>query len=232
MNRRWGLLLAGIACSTGCVIEHAGPTQHDFQSIDRDNVELVRVNLNMGAGELRVDSGTDKLATADFTYNVPRWKPEVRYTNTAGRGNLTISQPERGASVGNSKYEWDLRLNKDVPMDITAHFGAGEGRMNLSDLTLRGVEIEMGVGELNLDLRGSPKKSYEVRIRGGVGEATVRLPSRVGVEADVKGGIGEVTASGLHQDGKRYYNDALADSKVAIHLDVEGGVGSIHLISE
>jgi hypothetical protein len=90
----------------------------------------------------------------------------------------------------------------------------------------------MGAGELNLDLRGTPKQSYEVRIQGGVGEATIRLPSTVGVEAQAQGGIGQVEASGLHKEGSRYFNDALANSKVTIHLNVQGGVGSIKLISD
>jgi hypothetical protein len=231
MNSGWLLLLIGASCLTGCAFERAGPSQHDSQSIERDNSELVRVNLDMGAGTLRVSGGTDKLAAADFQYNVASWKPEVRYSSAAGYGSLIIRQPNGGASLGHTKYEWDLRLNRDVPLEIEAHLGAGEAHLDLGSLTLRNLEVEMGAGELDLDLRGTPKKSYEVRIRGGAGEATIRLPSSVGVEAQVTGGIGEVNAPGLHRDGTRYVNDALANSKATIHLDVEGGVGSIQLIS-
>ena len=219
--------------ATGCVIRHAGPTQHDFQAIERDDAELVKVNLKMGAGTLRIDTGTDKLAAADFTYNVAAWKPEVRYTKSADRGTLTISQPDRsGPHIGRSAYEWDLRLNRQVPLDINVQFGAGEARLDLGGLTLRDVEVQMGVGQLDLDLRGNPKKNYDVRIRGGVGEAVVHLPSDVGVEAEAAGGIGSIEAPRLRRDGNRYYNDAWEDSKVKIHIDVHGGVGSIRLLPE
>jgi hypothetical protein len=231
-NRRRLLLLTGALCLTGCVIERPGPTQHDSQTIDRDNSELVRVNLDMGAGTLRVAGGTEKLAAADFQYNVASWKPEVRYSTAAGQGSLSIRQPGHSGAVGNTKYEWDLRLNDGVPLEIEAHLGAGEAHLDLGDLTLRGLQVQMGAGELNLDLRGSPKKSYEVRVQGGVGEATIRLPSTVGVEAEAMGGIGEVTAPGLHRDGNRYFNDASSSSNVTIHLDIQGGVGAIHLIAD
>ena len=198
MDGRGVFLLAATLCLTGCAFERAGPPLHDSQSIERDNSELVRVNLDMAAGTLRVAAGTDKLAAADFQYNVASRKPEVRYSSAAGYGSLIVRQPNGGASLGHTKYEWDLSLNRDVPLEIEAHLGAGEAHLDLGSLTLRNLEVEMGAGELDLDLRGTPKKSYEVRIRGGAGEATIRLPSSVGVEAQVTGGIGEVNAAGLH----------------------------------
>jgi uncharacterized protein DUF2154 len=227
------LLLVSAACGTGCVVQRGGPTQHDFQAIERDDAELVKVNLKMGAGTVRIDTGTDKLAAADFTYNVAAWKPEVRYTKSADRGTLTISQPDQsGPHLGKTEYEWDLRLNREVPLDISVEFGAGEAHLDLGGMALRDVDVKMGVGQLDLDLRGNPKKSYDVRIRGGVGEAIVHLPSGIGVEAQAQGGIGSIEAPHLRRDRNRYYNDAWEDSKVKVHLDIQGGVGSIRLISE
>jgi hypothetical protein len=169
---------------------------------------------------------------ADFTYNVASWKPEVRYNNTGARGDLTIEQPVSGGHFGDITYIWDLRLNEQVAIDLTANLGAGEATLNLGSLSLRSLEIEMGAGQLNLDLRGQPKRSYDVRIRGGVGEATVHLPKDAGIEADVQGGIGDISARGLRKEEGRYVNDALDTAAVKIHLNIRGGVGSINLIAE
>lgn len=225
--------LPAVLCLGGCVIETAGPTQHDVRSIDLDASERVTVDLNMGAGNLRVDSGSEKLMRADFTYNVASWKPYVHYSSAAGHGRLSIEQPKSGTThVGNMKHEWDLRLARNVPMDFRVHFGAGEADLNLGGLELRGVEVEMGVGKLNLDLRGNTKHNYEVRIRGGVGEATVRLPADVGVYGEVEGGIGEIKTPGLRREGRRFFNEAYEHSKVTVHLDIRGGIGSIRVFSE
>jgi hypothetical protein len=221
--------LAGAVCFlTGCMVHRGGPAQHEFVSFDRDGAEVVRVYLKMGAGELRVGSGTEKLARADFEFNIPEWKPQVSYSN----GNLRISQPEGRNTIGNTKYDWDLRLNREVPIEMNVNLGAGEAKLDLGSLMLRRVDIEMGVGEVQLDLRGTPKSDYNVRIRGGVGEATVHLPRDVGVYAEARGGIGEISAPGLHHDGERYYNDAYRKSPVTVKLDVQGGVGSIKLLSD
>ncbi|HEV3330907.1 MAG TPA: toast rack family protein [Bryobacteraceae bacterium] len=230
MNLRW-VLLAGVVSLAGCEIQAPGPVRRESQYIDRDDSTRVRVDLEMGAGNLRVRSGAGKLLRADFIYNVPSWRPEVRYTTAAGHGNLSVRQPGSGhPNLGHTEYEWDLELSREVPLDMRVHFGAGEARLNLADLSLRDVDVEMGVGELDLDLRGDPQHSYDVRIRGGVGEATVRLPSDVGISADVQGGIGEIHAPGFHREGRRYFNDAYSRAKTTIHLDVRGGVGEIRLL--
>ena len=218
----------------GCVVEATGPTQHDSRSIDLDASERVTVELNMGAGNLRVDgSGTQKLAHADFTYNVSSWKPYVRYHSGAGHGTLTIEQPSGPhGHIGASKYEWDLQLNRDVPMDMRVHFGAGDANLNIGSLALRSVEVDMGVGKLNMDLRGNPKRNYDVSIRGGVGEAVVHVPREVGLYGEAQGGIGEIQTSGLRREGGRFFNSAYEHSKVTIHLDIRGGIGSIRVISD
>jgi hypothetical protein len=225
-------LLPAALLLSSCVIETAGPTQHDSKVFEKDSSEALRVNLKMGAGQVRVSSGgTQNLARADFSYNVPSWKPYVHYSSTAGHGDLTIEQPSGSHRMGHSRYEWDLRLNREIPTDLRVNFGAGQADLDVGGLVLRSVEIDMGVGHLNLNLRGVPKQSYDVRIRGGVGEATVRLPANVGISAEVEGGLGEISASGLHHEGHHYYNDAYDRSKTTIHLDIRGGVGAIRLIS-
>src|SRR5215471_6537074 len=160
---------AALVCLSGCVVETSGPATHDFKAIEKDTSDLVRVNLQMGAGNLRVGSGTDKLMRADFEYNIPSWKPEVRYT----AGNLSISQPSsHSVRLGNNKYDWDVRFSRDVPLNMSIEFGAGEAHLDLGSLSLQHVDVQMGVGSIDMDLRGNPKRDYDVRIQGGVGEAT------------------------------------------------------------
>jgi hypothetical protein len=212
---------------SGCVIAtRTGPVQYDSVHIEPDRSELVRVNLQMGAGDLKVGSGTSKLMQAYFTYNVPAWKPEVRYSP----GNLTVSQPgESHTHAGNLKYEWDLRFGRQTPLDINVNFGAGEAQLDLGALDLRNVTVQMGVGKMEMDLRGTPAHNYNVHIQGGIGEAVVHLPADAGVYATANGGIGEIRVHGLRKDGDHWVNDAHDRAKVQIRVDVQGGIGAITL---
>jgi len=239
MNFRRLPAVAGFFCPllflSGCAIsvDRPGPTQYDAQSFERGSVEEDHLDLNIGAGQLKVGTGTHKLAQAYFAYNVADWKPEVRFDPQGARGNLIIRQGgQHGGSVGASKNEWDLRLSQEVPLYLTVNCGAVHAQLDLGSLPLRDVRVNMGVGQLDMDLRGDPKHDYDVRIDGGVGEATVRLPSSAGVYAEASGGIGSVTAHNLRKDGGHWVNDAYGQAKVQIRVTVHGGVGAIRLIGE
>ena len=231
MDSRWLALAAAAVCLSGCVVHvSTGPTRHSTQDYERGSTEKLRVELRMGAGELKVRGGADQLAHTDFMYNVDAWRPDVRF-HPGANAELIIEQPGKShTTIGNTKYNWDVQLADDVPTEIVAHFGAGDANLDLGTLDLRRVEVEMGVGELRMDLRGKPKKDYDVRIRGGVGEATIRLPHDAGVYATGRGGIGEVKAEGLRKEGDHWINDAYDTANVRVHVDVEGGIGSITLI--
>jgi hypothetical protein len=222
------LLLAGCA---GRVVA-PGPIEHETQAIELDKTEMARVEIRMGAGELNVRGDSPRLLDAEFAYDNPALKPIVRYTPSSFRGQLTIEQPNVHSAGPASHYEWKLRLNNHLPLDVVTQLGAGNAEMNLGSLTLRSVELHMGVGNLDMDLRGSPKRDYDVQIHGGVGNATVRLPAGVGIVADASGGIGNIEARGLEKRGGQWVSRGREDAKVTIHLDIKGGVGNITLLAE
>ncbi len=231
---RTALVAAAAVALGGCTFnaEHPGPLEHLQKSIDLDKSEMARIELKMGAGELRVEGGSSKLAEADFEYNVPSWKPLVQYQASSFRGELLIEQPSTSKGGSNTTYKWNLRLNDKLPLEIVTHLGAGEAHMNLGALNLRSVELEMGVGEVELDLRGQPAHDYNVQIHGGVGQAVVHLPAGVGIVATAAGGIGNIDVRGLEKRNGRWINAAHENAPVTIHLDVKGGIGNITLTAE
>jgi N-terminal domain of toast_rack, DUF2154 len=210
-----------------------GPSEHETRSVELDKSEMARVNLTMGAGELRVDGGSPQLLDADFTYNIASWKPMLIDDSTGVRREIRVEQPKSSHGASHMVYKWNLRLNDSVPMDVVAHLGAGTAQMSLGSVNLRSVEVEMGVGELRLDLTGNPRRDYNVDLRGGVGHATVILPASVGIVADARGGIGEISVRGLEKrDGSTWINAAHEQSPVTIHVNVRGGVGQIDISAQ
>jgi len=224
------LLTMGIVVLAGCDRARIGQTEHETKVVELDKSELTRVEIKMGAGELRVAGGSSKLLEADFTYNVSAWKPQVEYHSTGVRSDIEISHPPGTAPQG--KSDWNLRFNDSVLLDLFAHVGAGQAHLNLGSLNLRSVAVNLGAGQVNVDLHGSPRRSYDVRINGGVGQATVYVPSSVGISATATGGIGEINVRGLEKRNGRWINPGHVNSPVTIRLDVKGGIGQIDLIAE
>jgi hypothetical protein len=214
------------SCSFG-----SGPTIQEHKSIDLDRTASTRLDLKIGAGELKVGGGAAKKLEADFAYT-EALKPTLDSRTTGDTSEITIAQSGGGMSFGNNTSRWDLRLNDSVPVEVVAKLGAGQADLTLGSLMLRGVNMDIGVGEVNVDLRGTPKKSYDVRINGGVGEAKVFLPRTVGITANAKGGIGEVNVEGLEKRGDRWINPGHENDPVQITVEARGGVGEIRIVAQ
>jgi hypothetical protein len=231
MRTSW--LAASLVLLAGCTVKFApGPVEHSQQSINLDKSEMSRVEVKMGAGELRIDGGSSKLLDADFEYDIPSWKPAVHYDASSFRSDLKIEQPSHSGTATNAHYKWDLRFNDKLPIDLVTHLGAGQANLNLGAMNLRSLEIHMGVGQVELDLRGHPTRDYNVEIHGGVGQAIVHLPSSVGIVANASGGIGDIEVHGLEKRDGRWVNPSHEHAPVTIHLDIQGGIGNITLTAE
>jgi len=230
---RTACLAAAALALAGCEVnlDRDGHFERESKSIELDKSEMARVEIKFGVGELNVEGGSPKLMDADFEYNIRSWKPIVRYDPSGFRSYLTIEQPS-SSSGPHVHYRWNLRFNDKLPMDIEAHLGVGDARMDLGSMNLRSVDVHMGVGELRLDLRGEPKKDYDVSIEGGVGEATVYLPKNVRIVADASGGIGGISTHGLQKDGDRWVNAGHEHDPVTVRVRAHGGIGQINLNAE
>lgn len=230
--------LAAFALLPGCVVienrETAGPIKDETISIDKGRAEKVRVEVRIGAGEVKVSGGAAKLMQGDFHYNMPFLKPSIRYDDSSFRGTLIVTQKAENSIrlSNNMRNDWSIRLNDDTPVELELHMGAGESKLDLGSLNLRRVEVHMGVGEMKMDLRGTPRQDYDVEVQGGVGEATIYLPKDAGVTASAKGGIGSIETRNLRREGSRYVNDAYGKAKRNISVEAHGGVGQIRLIAD
>lgn len=227
------VLLSMLVAVCGCDMDGnrvtAGETRTESKTVALGAAQSVQVTLNMKAGELKVANGATQLMDADFTYNVPEWKPEIRYDVNGTVGNLEVAQPSSGSTSGNTKNTWDLHFNNKTPMEMTVNMGAGRAALTLSGLALGRLELNMGAGETTVDLTGNWKKDLYAQIHGGVGKATILLPRDVGVHVVAHGGLGSINAGGFRKQEDAYVNDVYGKSPVTLRVEVEGGVGEINL---
>ena len=224
--------LLAAACGTqGGGTPKVGKMQRESKSVDPKDAQSARAQLEMGAGELKLTGGADRLMEGDFSYNVSDWKPKVGYDVSGEKGELVVKQGStQGAGLsGGARNEWDIRLNDALPTDLVVRVGAGESNLDLDSLTLRGLDLRMGAGKTTVDLSGDYARDFDATIEGGVGEATVLLPSKVGVKAKAEGGLSTINAKGLKKVDDSYVNDLYGESDTNLNIDVKGGVGEINL---
>ena len=238
MNTQWtnicrGWLLPVLVTICGCNMSgdrvSTGETRTDSKTVELGAAKSVQVSLNMKAGELKVGGGATDLMEAEFTYNVPEWKPETQYEVSGGVGNLEVLQPGSSSASGNTHNVWDVHLSKKAPMEMSVNMGAGRATLALGGLALSRLELNIGAGETTVDLTGNWKKDLSAQIHGGVGKATIRLPREVGVHVVAQGGLGSINASDFQKQGDAYVNDQYGKSPVTLRIEVEGGIGEINL---
>ncbi len=254
---RTAWLLAGavvIVIVLGCgETAEIGELVKESRSVEQGDAESVEVDIEMGMGNLHISGGAKNLMEGKFVYNVVGWEPEIEYEVFNGRGELTVRRPVGQASrLGRrARYEWDIRLDDDVPMNLDIQIGAGEAHLDLGSLSLDRLDVSAGAGEVGVYLTGQPsvgkltmetgagdvtvdltgdwRDDLTAVIAGGVGRLTVRLPADVGVRVDADKGIGKITARGFVRDGDTFVNDAYGESDVTLDISCKTGIGAIIL---
>jgi hypothetical protein len=226
------LLLVAALSLAGCSSQaRVGALRTESRSVELGDARSVSVQISLGAGNLKLTGGAEKLLDADFNYNVAALKPVVTYTD----GTLVVQQPETEGmpvlrNITDFRNEWDLRLYDDVPMDLSVDLGAGSSNLQLAGLQLTGLDVSLGAGEDIIDLSGDWVRDLYVTINTGAANITLRLPRDVGVRVKVEPGPNMIEATGLTKDGDVYTNAAYGVSDVTLQIDLQAGIGTINLL--
>jgi hypothetical protein len=115
------------------------------------------VELQVGAADLSITSGSSKLLEGEIRFNNPDWKPEINRSDDG----IVISQPRMEdmnfLPRGDSRNEWDLQVGS-IPMNLTVKAGAYQGDMEFEDYAFTNFTINDGASESKITF-SSPNKS-------------------------------------------------------------------------
>jgi len=201
------------------------------EGIPRNGLESAEVELRMGAGSLKIQSGTSEFMEGTFTYGDGNYAPLIDYVSTgSGTGELVIEQEELTNFNLNTDYQltWDLRFSEEIPIELYLALGAGELFLNGKELPLENLVLDMGAGEATVILGEPLQDDFRVSIQGGVGQLNVELPAGVGIRAEAAGGLGDIDVDGLVRSDGEYVTPEEYEGPMIL-LDIEGGVGQINL---
>ncbi len=164
MLRRYFIFLAIIAlalASLGCKITMnfpvqkiaTGPLQTETIQIAPLSAEIVEVDLEFGAGELKISpGGADYLVFGKATYNVEDFKPVIKiegkqiYLET---GNFEISGIPDFNNIEDLENQWDLALG-NFPINLSIQAGAYKGDYEFGSLSIKNLEISDGAADVSL----------------------------------------------------------------------------------
>jgi len=150
-----------------------------FQSVSRawSATGLGVVDLDVPAGELRVEAGSDDSVRVTM---LARCAGSLRRcADKAERLTLVTDRRDRHLHLrlkGVPKLDWDglsVELRVEVPKscEVTVDMGAGE--LVVRDVE-RDLDVDMGVGDVTVIMPGNEVRSVELRLT--IGDATLRTP--------------------------------------------------------
>jgi predicted membrane protein len=143
-------------------------------------------------------------------------------------GKLFVDQRSSGTwNLRSTKQDWDIGLNRFLPLSLKVELGVGKSNLNISELNLKHLDVNSGVGETCIDLTGEWKEAFTVNLDCGVGKTNLRLPKEVGVRIDMNKGIGKVNADDFMKVGNYYMNKQYENASVKIEITIDIGIGEL-----
>lgn len=206
------------------------PAETHAIGYELSGVERARIELEHRVGELRVATlpeGSGELISGEvITGRGERLVRSFDVSGGAATARLRAEGTGRTFAARGAERGWDLRLSRDVPLDLRIETGVGRSDLDLRDARISALDLDAGVGEVRVTL--PQRGGYEAAIDAGIGEILVRLPTAVEARVTVDTGIGRTRVSGgFQQEGRVHTTPGFAEAEDPVELRVSGGVGEV-----
>lgn len=201
-------------------------------SAQRDSVGLqgaseASLRINHGAGELRIGSGAgaDELANGVFSGGLEQ---NSRLNGSRLEVRVNPPQPSFPFFFGHwDRYDWDMRLNANIPTALTLQMGANKAEVDLHDLRLTSLKVETGASETRIRLPAQGR----LRADFNLGAAALKLTVPEGVSARIRATVGaaslSVDTSRFPRTGDVYQSPDFETAANAIEMKIDAGAAEI-----
>ncbi|MCX6038081.1 MAG: toast rack family protein [Chloroflexi bacterium] len=197
-------------------------------SIPLEGATSAYVKLDHGAGRLTLRSGAGSGEIVNGTFgNGLSYKSHVE----GGRMEVKLRTSQQAwAWWPGESLDWDIRLNRDIPLSLKIDSGASASILDLSDLKVTDLDIDTGASSTELTLPANAGNTH-VDIDTGASSLKVSIPSGVAASIRVKSGIASVNVNPRFSrlDGGLYQSTDYSTAANRVDMTIDAGVGSIEV---
>ena len=167
-----------------------GIVSHSIMQPLQDGIDEASISIEQTSGSLNIASGAEPSVLVAGTIDLDR--NEEPYENLKKNGNEAVYELNSGNNLGQSflqvgtldRMDWDLKLNRQVPLELNTQLIMGEQKVNLSGVQVLNHENETIFGESVLILPA--EGDFDVSMRVVFGEIKVYVlentPLRVNLD--------------------------------------------------
>ncbi len=236
-SQAW-IYLIGVACIVGglVLLWRARPKPLRLERVAAtaplENATRATFNFKHGAGILKLSADADATRLFAGTFDgavvskVSRADDDVRVSfKTPSEIWSQLSQIKTHA------LEWNVTLNRNIPIALQYEGGAGEAQIDCTELYLTDLDLETGASPTHVILP-SPRGALRVVIHSGAAPVRVRVPTAARVSIHGAPGLGLLDA-----DAKRFperepgilQSDGYAEAADRIEITIEGGIAPVEI---
>jgi hypothetical protein len=191
------------------------------------------VTIARGAGAVHLEALPLSASASLLEGVIPQNRHETIVREFAMRGDTaTLALRTQGQSwepfVGQSggAQLWDLKLNRQIPLDLQVSLGAGRADVDMTSLTVRQAEVSLGVGQVKVVLPDAGR--LRVKISGAVGETTVVIPEGLEARIDIDAAlVSRHLPSSYRRHDNVYISPGYERADRRVDLEVSQAIGSI-----
>lgn len=208
-----------------------GNVEQEQLSIDLQGASRASLKLNHGAGRLTLGAGAPmgQMLDGSFAGGVKqRTHKSGDQLDAHIEANPVLFPPFFSGWQG---LEWNIHLNRDVPLALRLETGASQSSLDLRDLKVTDLRLNTGASKTDLTL---PANAGKTDVRVELGAASVDMVVPQGVAARIRAEYG---AASIEIDRSRFpYSNGIyesadfssAQNKVDIMIQAGAGRVAVH----
>lgn len=225
------LILAGVWFLMGPRLYRRDWTEESI-SIPLEGASEAEVRFEHGAGRLNVNSANlpGELLSGTITGGVDK---EIAHNGGILSAALSMQKVSFGIPFPSTDFKgfiWNLSVNRDLPMRLNFHTGAGETTLDLSDTQVKELRIETGASSTKVTL---PAKAGATRVMAKAGMASLEfnVPQDVAARISLHTGISgsKVNTLRFPQNGDVYQSPDFDSAANKVDIEIEAGMGGIEI---
>jgi hypothetical protein len=204
------------------------PAQMQAASVPLDGASRAEVEIQHGAGELTVRSGASAGVLAEGMFGGGLKASAERRGELLDVEMKMAVEPAAFLNWSPGGYDWDVRLNANVPITLECETGASKSMLDLSDLKITELKLETGASATEVALPASAGYT-RVKVQAGAARVDLRVPGSVAARIRASAGLASVTVDQTRFPGfdNRYQSPDYDSAANKVDIDIETGVGAV-----
>lgn len=194
-----------------------------------DSIKVVELFFSTGAGKFNLKSEKENLYTIEGNNFFSAFDYKKSYSNGEYKLSIEPSYSDEKKIISLFDNDIDITLNENPLFDIKTQLGAAKGKIDLTNLKVKKLDLEIGATSLWLNLGEGIKDTLNVSISSGASSITILGNKNSGVKILIDAAVSSKNIKDLKRIGDGVYeseNFATAEKKCIVKIDA--GVSNIN----